>query len=408
MRDRISKLALTSLAAALAMASLVHAQDPGESGAVERLLVDRTLETELVDLLEIDESRVRFRDEHGLIRSRPRNELIAIIPEDLTWDVSGDSVLELVGGERFTGSLVIEKDPGEMILWKSQLFGHIKTSLEFVRRIVLRPDDDRDPPEDLAGDALVLTNGDVLSGFLISLGQTASIESDTGVIDLPVSRVASAHIAAGLKSPGADRGVRVWLNDGTIAAIQSIRRAPGSTGYELGMQSPSEADEIDGTRTPARIAAEEIRAVVFETSALRSLAAIPPHSQHALAGRRWSEAVVVEPLERSILKLAAIEIPGPMRVTWLLPEGALRLGLEAELPEESRLWGHCSLVVSAAVKGRESELARRTLSQDTPTTDLSIEVPNGAESLSIAVEPGRYGPIQDRVVLKRAMLLVAP
>ena len=116
---------------------------------------------------------------------------------------------------------------------------------------------------------------------------------------------------------------------------------------------------------------------------------------------------MVEPLERSILKLAAIEIPGPMRITWLLPEGSLRLGLEAELPEESRLWGHCNLVVSAAVDGRESELARRTLSQDTPTTDLSIEVPDGAESLSIAVEPGRYGPIQDRVVLNRAMLLVA-
>jgi hypothetical protein len=108
-RNTYRSLRSAAVAACLGIvATLTSAQGPDlrePGGAVERLLVDRTLETELVDLLEIDEDRVRFRDEHGLVRVKPRRELVAIIPEDLTWNPDPrDSVLELVGGERFTGS----------------------------------------------------------------------------------------------------------------------------------------------------------------------------------------------------------------------------------------------------------------------------------------------------------------
>jgi len=75
-----------------------------------------------------------------------------------------------------------------------------------------------------------------------------------------------------------------------------------------------------------------------------------------------------------------------------------------------RAWGTCELVVMVRRPGEaDEELARVELGRASATRTLDFGLP-GADSsrrrLVVRVEPGAFGPIQDRVVLRRPLLLI--
>jgi len=112
---------------------------------------------------------------------------------------------------------------------------------------------------------------------------------------------------------------------------------------------------------------------------------------------------------------ADIELPGPMLVEWSLPASAARIAGWAELPRECWTWGDCTVVVSLASAGDQSsagskELFRETLSSERATAEFNLLIDattlNARERvLRVEVLPGDRGPIQDRVLLRRVLLL---
>ena len=96
-----------------------------------------------------------------------------------------------------------------------------------------------------------------------------------------------------------------------------------------------------------------------------------------------------------------------MEARWSLPKGTRRFASTFELPESCRVWGDLILVVEENHPGNTTrELARASLNARTPTAFVSDVVSASAYAITIRVEEGAYGPIQDQVILRRPMLLV--
>ena len=69
-------------------------------------------------------------------------------------------------------------------------------------------------------------------------------------------------------------------------------------------------------------------------------------------------------------------------------------------------WGDCDVRIS--VRGLESqirELARGRVNADSPVLPINVSLPGSAGVLRLEVLPGAGGPIQDRIVLKRMLIL---
>jgi len=99
-----------------------------------------------------------------------------------------------------------------------------------------------------------------------------------------------------------------------------------------------------------------------------------------------------------------IELPGPMSVTWTLPAGVTRVAGVAELPVSARAWGDCSVVM---FDGAGAQVWTTRLSGDAPSAPFNIDLSGkDALTLTVRVEAGANGPIEDRVLLRRVLLLL--
>jgi hypothetical protein len=101
-----------------------------------------------------------------------------------------------------------------------------------------------------------------------------------------------------------------------------------------------------------------------------------------------------------------------MLVEWELPAGAERVAGWAEMPRENWDWGDCVLVMGVSrADGRFVEMARERINADKPVYEFNLDLGTvigiAPQRFRAVIEPGEHGPIQDRVVLKRALVGVA-
>jgi hypothetical protein len=89
-----------------------------------------------------------------------------------------------------------------------------------------------------------------------------------------------------------------------------------------------------------------------------------------------------------------------MSATWELPANVKRFAADVELPDSCRVWGDCTLIMT--VDGKE--LARVRLTPQASTSVLAADLPADAKQLTLSLDPGNQGSVEDRVVLKRAIL----
>jgi hypothetical protein len=151
---------------------------------------------------------------------------------------------------------------------------------------------------------------------------------------------------------------------------------------------------------------EALLALVFDAGRLTGLGEVEPAGTAIAPDRRWSEPVLLGDPSTALLGAPTVEIPGPMSVWWTLPEGATRMSVVAELPASMRRWGDCELVIEVGEVGAWRQVARERLNAERP--EVGVNVPLDGTMLRITVEEGRYGSIQDRVVLRRGLLLIEP
>jgi hypothetical protein len=380
---------------ALIGAILVTAQSPVQpQGDTPRVVLDAALKVHTGRLTGVNPTGVTIRDSAGRPETFAPGDAVAVLPAlgvlgESSEPVPGSGVLLLVDGQVIPGRLGSSSGGGETVAWESEALGLIAAPLDMVSRIILRQGSPG-VPLTTANDLVVLTNGDVVQGFVAHVNGGVGIERDGMISQVPAERV-SEVILAGTVRPA--RGMWVWLTDGTAVEVLSL---------EVGADGVARCVPSLTPEREARRDAREVRAVVFDAARVRGLGALEARVVGS-GGRRFTPPPKIGDVLRSPAWAPDIELPGPMEVEWALPPGASRLSLLVEMPVSSRVWGDCEVVVRTGNR----EVWRVRLNADTPSHEGVMEIDPGTP-LRIAVEAGFRGGIQDRVVLRRPLVLIAP
>ncbi len=380
-------------------------------------MLDRDLEARTISLISLTTDAIVYEDDRGRRRHATVAGVVAILPAAESYgderetrvgrarpdssDAAArpEGYIELVDGQRFPGGHARTSGDQDAILWAHPTFGMLSFGLDRVADVVMDAAIvDRNgglgdlPIDERVEDEILLTNGDRLSGFLVSLGDPVEIEIDGVTVTIPPERVAAVQLANRAEML---QGIVVWLEDGTVAVVASLD-GDRSQGMTIRLDQDHEA----------QLRTEVLRAVTFDAARLEALANIDPVAQEPIERRLLTEPMRVLSSDDSASELNApdIELPGPMLVRWNLPEGARRFGAVAEMPMRAMPWGDCELVVY--VDG--DEIIRRRLNESSPRLDFNIPLGafDSAKVMEIHVEPGEYGPINDRVILRRPLLLL--
>lgn len=387
-----------ALAALFIFPAFAHAQADRAAAPIRRALLDDDLRTRDVTILSIDDRQIAYADHLGRARQSPLADVVALLPLD------GDApqpqrasmrrrgVLTLIDGRRYPGEHTPGVDAPDAVAWRHPALGAVAHALDDVDSIAFVPEGrdfvrTRDPGA--LRDAVLLANGDALDGFIIAVGANIEIDVDGQIVSVPAERVHALTMSNPHRAPS---GALAWLDDGAVVRLTSV--APDG-GESLSVT-------IDGGQS-SRIALGAVRAFVPDAARLRPLASLTPTEQTAVGERRTFEpARSAPPANDAPAALGAhdIELPGPMRIAYELPPGAARFGAVAELPRDAWPWGDCVLIVT--IDGREA--LRERLNMDRPRVEFSV--PANGRAITITLDEGAYGPINDRVILRRPLLLV--
>ena len=386
---------------------------PAQDERLTRVLIDRDLHEREVTLVAITDKRIIYEGRNGMPGDEPLTEYVAMIPARRGPAAPAPlPALWLTDGQRLAGAPRNGESPESTIAWQHPVFGVLPVPLDDVSRVVLRKTRRGGPASPEADrDVVTLVNADRLAGFLESFGPTVRLDADGQAREVSRLRVAEAALA----NPSVPaRGLTLWLADGSVvraAALATsrgeVRLTPDITGYASdGFPPPTEAPS-DGAATPLVLA--DIVAAAFDAGSIVPLASVPPASQKPVGDRRWAEPVSVGAPDTAVLGAADVTLPGPMTVEWQLPDGALRLSCELELPPDLWSWGDCEVVL-ALVQARQEpmELARERLNAARPRVPVNVGFETPEARLRVTLEAARYGPIQDRAILRRPIFLIDP
>lgn len=302
--------------------------------------------------------------------------------------------LELVDGQVLMGR-PRESIPGETITWELAGGASLLVPLDLVR-CMAESSTPRLPfsARAEARDLVLTAGGDRLVGFVAGLGSGVLIETDTGVVAVELSQVREVRLAS---DPEPASAPLMWLSDGTVLAARPV--GPGE-GVRIEFEPVLEV-VTRGRQSLSRVVGE-VLAMNFAPARLRPLSALGPPAVAPAEGRRWTPGPEFGPPGE--LDLSAITLPGPMTLTWPLPRGAVALSLRAALAPQARRWGDCLLRIETDGPSAAPRAEVR-LSADSPAELIRIDLA-GASELRLILLPGERGPIQDRVIISEALLLV--
>ncbi len=366
--------------------------------------------SKIVTVNQIDGTTIATTDPDGRRRTEPLSSMIMLsraaiqpaqMPRLSTTAAENTSqaprgVLHTIDGQIIAGSMGTGGS-AEVLSWRSPIAGNLRVPLEQLRRLdCVYPPSPLSANVKFAKDTLMLKNGDVLSGFVDSIGDKISIE--TGIapskqtMTVPLSRVETVILAQEQVAP---RGTVISTRGGLVVRLQTMQVQDRVMKGEVGLGAPGAALEIGDT---------EIETLVFDAARVTPLALCTFHDVVGRNGREWAAPVEFRQLHRGGFA-AELELPGPMQVDCDLPKGASRFLFHAELPHSCRTWGDPELVISAGDGKTFKELKRIKLSGDAPVADGNLEI-SGATMLRMNVEAGEGGAIQDKVTLRKALILI--
>jgi len=372
--------------------------DLGLGPPATTLLVDDRLDWLTIRIVRLDESELVYETKYGRQRRMRREDIAAILPgrargffpveEGIS---AGAGTLELTDGQEFPGSLGLAPAGSEDIVWNHEAFGELRFPLGRVRSFARAGAMVPAPDPEGVDDMLLLVNGDLLEGFLAEIGDPALFEGIQGEVEIDQELIAAAWLAS---RPSDPQGMRVWLSDGTVAQASRLEMEEGE----------SVSLELESGAAPA-YEFGSLRGLVIDAAQLMALSTLEPISQQAGAGRRFAPPIErLGPEEGSVVPLEARDLllPGPMKVEYALPDGTRRFAGRLRLQVGSAPWGDCNVIMR--LDG--IEVFRTRLVAGAEGVEFNIETPG--QLLEIEVEEGRFGPINDRVVIELGLLLIEP
>jgi hypothetical protein len=388
-------------------------------------LIDRELHVHIVQLTAIEAGYLGYIDDTGLIRREPLSEYTAILPAEpdsessdvgvvtmpmMDLGESGQGWLETIDGERWRGRAVAQDDDG--LRWEHPVLGPLELSMERVRQVRLAGSLDA-MHSDHAGDTdsqtqdlVWLANGDRVEGFVESIWPGVRVEVREQFRDFAPDAVASIELA---NTPEAVTGMLVRLEDGSVVRAERLvmdERGKVAIGAVSSAKDLPESPPSGASVLPSMLEWSQIKSVVIEASRIVPLAGLRVKETRALGGRPWASPMRLERSEQGLPWTPDLILPGPMEVEWMLPSegasGKRRVAFEAVMPPGQWTWGDCEIVVIAD----GAELVRARVNGRTPTAKVNVAVPAGVRGLSVRSESGRFGPVQDGLRLKGAVLVV--
>lgn len=378
---------------------------------------------------------IAYLDTAGARQSVPLREVIALAPPSwmptpesvapLLGDRIGDAQsqrLELTDGQRIIGQIAettASENPGpgapanaSLVSIRSDRLGLITIPTDRVSRFAL--DASRRSMQTVfstAADTLLLVNEDRVEGFVETLGPKVRIEPTGGragakptITEIDLDQVELANLVNPLLAPS---GCWVELSDGSVLAVDSNSLSAQLDTAKLAVRPALLGPEA----TPVSLDLSELGGIVPDASRLIPLSTLTLVSQrpHASAPRTAPAQVVAD--APAPLGAADVLLPGPMTAEWTLPERLAKGGSITgfvQMDDRSFAWGDCEVVVSIILPGAPARvLARGRLNVDSPTLAIAADLgsaPAGSR-LRVQVDPGERGPAQDRVVLRRVLLI---
>lgn len=388
---------LLACASGLSPALKARAADPAPG---EFLLVRRSLTIQPVRQVRITEQTLEYlNSEKGWTVTRIADCIALVNPAAAPAPARADGLLVLADGQRLPGSIAIDgaKPATDSIAWEHPWLGRMDVPLKVVQSVLLAPG--ASPPPAGKADVIVLANGDRQEGLITSLGKSVTIEVDlsggkTQPSTIPLKLVSAITMITPRVEPS---GRRVWFTEGTVIDVQSI--GVKDDGY-VQLSSPSLAS---GTQ-PSGITLAQIAGIRFDPKAVVPLASLAPTRVEGPPTRFILPKPQVGNADGP-LGLAPIEFRGPIVVRYALPPLAdpgrtvRNLAAEASLPRDAFEWGDYELVI----RSNDEEVFRARLNAAHPAATINVAVPG--RELTIELTAGAHGPVQDRLILDRAMLL---
>jgi hypothetical protein len=367
----------------------------GASGKFLLIRRDRPVETVVV--AEIGPHRLVHRDSSAGWVTVPREQCVALLDAEAIIVPRRQGWLRLADGQRFPGQALSGSRPQDGVLvWvQSSWLGRMEVPLDRIESVTFVGGASVPAPGD--ADTLQLANGDRLEGFVTALGDPITVEVLNGdgsgpkTIELPLDRVVSVRMVTPAQEPS---GNRLWLIEGTVVDVQDVILGDDGLFRLEGM--PLVVDE-----QALRIEVGAVAGVQFDAQGLIPFAVITPSRVEGPPTRYVVPAPTVLD-EFAPLGLGRVEFRGPVSVQYLLPAGSAYLSAEAALPIWARSWGDCELII----REDDRQIFSARLNGDQPTA--VIGVPLDGSRLTVEVTEGSGGPVQDRVVLLRALVLVEP
>jgi len=394
-KHRLAQLGLAlATCAALRAAPAVHAAAEDDSESAGMLLIDGELRTHRITDIILDARGLTFRDETSAARVRRVETCIALAQTmvDQSAPRSGPGLLVISDGQRLPGML--DDDTPAVtgrLAWRHPWLGAVSVPLERVSAVLFRPTSTE--PQSTRSDVVELINGDRLEGFVTSLADPIVIEVEIGAaqqeVRIPVERAAAVALVTPRQTP---EGRRMWFTDGTVLDVDHL--AIGEDGY-VRLHSAW----VPAQPEPSQLRLDSVTAVLFDPLNMIPLTNLSPS---AVEGPPTRYVVPAPRLldEDAPLGLGGIEYRGPVLVRYMLPRGTTRFAAEASLEESARGWGDLVLVI----RDDDREIHRRRINREHPTDSINLAV--AGSELTIELLPGAYGPVDDRLALERAMLLI--
>jgi hypothetical protein len=283
-------------------------------------------------------------------------------------------------------------DENGLVLTHVEL-GAIRLNVEQMRSIVLTQN--ASPPQRSAGDVLTLVNGDRLEGLVTRAGKEWTLEpldpAAGAAISVPMDRLAAATFVTSARTSTLPR---IWLADGSV--IDAKRATLDDDGlFRLHGVAVVQSEQLH------TLGEHGVNGMLLMPGAIAPLAALQPGQIEAPAYRLQAPGPRIG--ADAALGLAEVEISGPCRVEYALPEGwdGATLLAEAYLPQNAREYGDYEVIIHVDGKAALTQ----HIDREKPLS--SLHVPIRGKRFSVEVTEGRGGPVQDRLILRQALLLRA-
>jgi len=286
-------------------------------------------------------------------------------------------MLILNDGTRFTGW---PESTSDELLWLNWWCGTVEPDTDQI--VSINRFDTKQPDTATSDDIVRLRNKDRVTGLVMGIGSIVTIDtSESTTLEIPIDRIDSIALVNPVRESA---GTIMWLPPGDKVRIEEYLYGPG-TGLMTSGREPLQPGNI------LAIAPDANRIVPLSScdSAVETLDDMIRYQlpEPEISSGNWS------------LDAAPIEIRGPLRVVWNLPERDMGFVATMTIPHQYRRLGSVDIVIR---DGSRSVL-EHTLDARNPSVDVAVNI--RSDRLVMELDEGKSGPLQDVVRVDRGLLL---